>query len=137
MKPIEAISRENFTPFGTLIDFTPDFKGGFEIVVREPEGGWRLAVLRFKNRTTDTFENHPTSLESFEPVSGASLLLVAENATPEDYHAFLLDKPVCLHKGVWHQVIALSDYAVVKIAENYDVSAQYHKFAQPIGSYTK
>lgn len=136
MKPIETINRESFAPYGTLIDFTPEYEGGFQIVVKEPEAGWRLAVLRFNNRTTDYMENHPESMESFEPVSGVSVIIVAENGAPEAYRAFLLDQPVCLHKGVWHQVIALSERAVVKIAENFDVSAQYHRFAKPVGCFT-
>ena len=31
-----------------------------------------------------------------------------QHENPEDYRAFVLDKPVCLKKGIWHQVLALT-----------------------------
>lgn len=77
-------------------------------------------------------ECHPTSLESFEPLSGLTVLVVAEHDKPDEYEAFILDKPVCLYKGVWHQVLALTDEAQVKIAENLDVSSKFYDLEKPI-----
>ena len=74
----------------------------------------------------------PYSKESFEPLKGISVLLVAEHEKPEDYHAFLLDKPICLKKGVWHQVLSLTAEAEVKITENLEVSSEFYSPEKPI-----
>ena len=60
----------------------------------------------------------------FEPLHGLTVLLVAEHETPDAWRAFILDKPVCLKKGVWHQTLSLTDEATVKIssAVRYEVS---------------
>ena len=51
----------------------------------------------------------------------------------EEVHAFPLDAPVCLNKGVWHEVIALSGEALYKITENCEVSSEFYPFSQPVG----
>ena len=73
-------------------------------------------------------ENHPFSKESFEPLKGITVLLVAEHETPEEYQAFVLDKPVCLKKGIWHQVLALTPEAQVKITENLEVASEFYEY---------
>ena len=130
LKQIMNITFETFEKYGKVLDFTPGFEGKFEIVVREPDQPWRLAVLTVKNRTSAFLENHPQSMESFEPVRGTTLLLVAENHCPDDFEVFLLDKPVCLYKGIWHDVIALSDDILIRISENLDVISEFHHFAK-------
>jgi Ureidoglycolate hydrolase len=132
MKTIQAISREAFKKFGYVIEFSPDCAEHFEILAVEPDNPWRIAVFRYTNRSTKIIENHPYSMESFEPLQGLTLLLVAENGKPEDYEAFILDKPVCLFKGVWHQVLALTGEASVKITENKDVVSEFHNFEKAI-----
>ena len=54
-------------------------------------------------------------------------MLTARPESPEDYHAFLLDKPVCLNKGVWHQLIALTEEVQVKITENLEVGTLFYE----------
>ncbi|MDZ5038549.1 hypothetical protein GNF66_15660 [Clostridium perfringens] len=43
-----------------------------------------------------------------------------------------MDKPICLYKGIWHQVISLSDSASVKITENLDVTSEFYYFESEI-----
>ena len=129
---LENINHECFKPFGTILEFTPDVTTGFHVFVREEKSPWRLALLRFDRHCVERIENHPESMESFEPLEGASVLLVAENESPENLRAFLLDKPVCLFKGVWHDVLALSSEAKVKITENLEVTSEYHNLKKPV-----
>ena len=60
------------------------------------------------------------------------MLLVAEHDKSEEFEAFLLDKPVCLYKGIWHQVLSLTDEAQVKIAENLEVNSEFFNFEKEI-----
>ncbi len=132
MKKLQSIQRESFDRYGKVLEFTPGFDDQFEIVITEDKEPWRLAVFRYKNKEISRMECHPTSLESFEPLSGLTVLVVAEHDKPDEYEAFILDKPVCLYKGVWHQVLALTDEAQVKIAENLDVSSKFYDLEKPI-----
>ena len=126
------MTRETFAPFGTVIEFSPDFDGIYEILETEDEKPWILAVFRYTNKTIQRIENHPTSMETFEPLSGVTVLLVAEHETPEKYKAFVLDKPVCLKNGVWHQVLSLTPAAEVKITENKDVYSEFYDLPEEI-----
>lgn len=135
MVKIETITRENFAPFGTVIEFPEGDDGNFYIADTDDANPWRLAVFRYDNHEIQRIECHPTSKESFEPLHGITLLLVAEQETPEDYHVFLLDKPICLKKNTWHQVLALSDRAEVKITENLEVESVFYDLKAPIAPF--
>lgn len=132
MRKIESITREAFAPYGSVIEFSPDFDGIYEIVETEDVKPWILAVFRYTNKTIQRIENHPTSMETFEPLSGVTVLIVAEHDTPEEYKAFVLDKPVCLKKGVWHQVLSLTPEASVKIIENKDVYSEFYDLPEEV-----
>ena len=129
---LENITSENFLPFGSVLEFPQYITSDFHIFVREYTDPWRLALLRFNRHSVERMENHPESMESFEPLEGSAVLLVAENKTPEIIRAFFLDKPVCLYKGIWHDVLALSANAKVKITENLNVRSEYYKPEKPI-----
>ena len=77
MRRIESITREAFAAFGSVIEFSPDFEDVYEIVETEEEKPWILAVFRYKNKTIRRLENHPTSMETFEPVSYTHLMLLS------------------------------------------------------------
>ena len=132
--PLKTISPERFAKFGDVLDWQDDFgQEGFHIVTRaEDPTGWRLAVLLVKHDHIDRLECHPTSKESFEPVSGVAVLCVAPPEEPSAVEAFLLDKAIVLNKGVWHDVFALSDEALIKIAENLDVTGEFYTFDGPV-----
>ena len=125
-KSIQILTQSAFAPFGTVLEFPAESTNRFEIIVREPDHPWRLAVFRDNKRSATKLENHPTSMETFEPVRGTTLLLVAEHDLPDDFSVFLLDKPICLHKGVWHDVVALSDEVLIRITENLEVFSEFH-----------
>lgn len=123
---LQSIHKENFEKYGKVLEFSDGCKEPFEVIITEEKFPWRLAVFRYSNQTVRRMECHPESLESFEPLSGVTVLIVAAHERPQEQEAFLLDKPVCLHKGVWHQVMSLTDEAQVKIAENLEVTSQFY-----------
>ena len=125
-KSIQILTQSAFASYGTILEFPAESTNRFEIIVREPDHPWRLAVFRDNKRSAVKLENHPTSMETFEPVRGTTLLLVAEHESPDDFVVFLLDKPICLHKGVWHDVVALSDEVLIRITENLEVYSEFH-----------
>jgi ureidoglycolate hydrolase len=129
---INSITREGFEPFGTVLEFPPDCNEPFCIIDTEENSPWRVAVFRYSNHEVSRMENHPSSKESFEPLQGITILVVAEKNKPEQYKGFLLDKPVCLKKGIWHQVLALTPEAQVKITENLEVSSEFYDFDKPL-----
>lgn len=130
MAKLESITQESFAPFGTVLEFPENYEDNFYIVDTEEEDPWRIAVFRFSNKEIKVIEHHPGSKESFEPLKGCTVLLVAEHETPEAYRAFILDKPVCLEKGVWHQVLALTPEAEVKITENLQVESVFYEYKE-------
>ena len=129
---LESIKKETFEKYGRVLEFSESCSEPFEIVVTEEKEPWRLAVFRYRNKTVKRMECHPYSLESFEPLSGLTVLIVAEHDHPADYRAFILDKPVCLYKGIWHQVLSLTDEAQVKIAENLEVTSEFHDLEREV-----
>lgn len=131
MALLESITAESFAPFGTVLEFPKEYEENFYIAAVEEEQPWRIAVFRYTSREIQTMENHPFSRESFEPLKGITVLLVAGHETPEEYKAFVLDKPVCLKKGVWHQVLALTPEAQVKITENLEVDSEFYHYQSP------
>ncbi len=132
MAEIQVITRETFAPFGTVLEFPETTADDFYIVDTEEKEPWRIAVFRYRNHSIRRIECHPASKESFEPLSGITLLLAAEAGHPEEYHIFLLDRPVCLKKGVWHQVLSLSSEAQVKITENLEVESVFYDLEKEI-----
>jgi len=132
MKELKNITFDNFKKYGTVIEFPKDFKDEFLIVDTEDKEPWRIAVFRYTNKTIKKIECHPTSKESFEPLRGVTVLLVAEHDAPENYEVFILDKPVCLGKGIWHQVLSITDEAQVKITENLEVESVFYELEKEI-----
>ena len=131
---LTTITRESFAPFGSVVEFSPHPENDeFEIVVREPDMPWRIAMLRVIRREASKLERHPDSLETFEPISGFGVLLCSAKDDHSDLTAFVLDKPVCVGKGIWHEVFTLSDEAFYKLTENCDVPCEYHYLDNAVG----
>lgn len=133
----KSITAKNFKPFGWLIDYPNRKKASktknlFRIVVRQPKLGWRIAYLVVRDRKINKFEQHPESLESFEPVKGRGLLFVSTRKDEKAVVCFLLDKPVILKRGVWHGVVTLSSEFDVKITENSKVKCVYWKISKVV-----
>lgn len=128
---IFSIKQSYFKPYGRIIDYPRRTARSrlnlFRIIVRQRRTGWRIAYLVVREKVIDRLEQHPGSLESFEPVKGRALLFVARRRRTSDIRCFLLDKPVILNKGLWHGVVALGDEADIKITENVSVRCVYWK----------
>lgn len=130
--PLQFVTKEAFAPYGVVLAFAEGSHHPFEVLVEEKSQPWRLALYRYSNRSIARMECHTGSMESFEPLEGATVLLVAAHDTPEKQAAFYLDKPVCLHAGTWHQTLALTPEASVKITENLQVGADFYDLEQPL-----
>lgn len=126
----KSITRETFKAFGRLIDYPHRNKASktknlFRIVVRQPHLGWRIAYLVVRDRIVNRLEQHPGSLESFEPVEGKGLLFVSRRKSESSIACFLLDRPVILKRGIWHAIITLTPEFDIKITENSKVKCVY------------
>lgn len=128
---IKEITKESFEKYGWVIEFSecPE-DPRFEVIVTEDENPWRIAMYRVIEKSCDKLESHPTSKESFEPISGTGLLLVAPKESPNQIEVFLLDRPICLEKGIWHQMITISEKTIVKITENLEVHSIFHSIEE-------
>jgi ureidoglycolate hydrolase len=132
MIKIQNLSSKTFSKFGLVLE-QADKKKVFSVLTGDKTAkGWRIGYLIFHPAPVDSLERHPGSMETFEPVSGATVILVAEQGSPDKIEAFLLDKPVCVAKNVWHGVRVLSEKAEIKITENYEVESVIHKLKKPI-----
>lgn len=132
MIPVKVLSSEVFRRYGHIIE-PKDPSKVFEVLFGDREAkGWRIGYLAMGPSPVDSLEQHPESLETFEPVTGTSVLLVAPYESPDEIEAFLLDKPVCVGKKIWHGVSVISARAEIKITENYDVDSVHHKLKKPI-----
>ena len=132
MKTLQYVQRETFLPYGEVLEFPAGIEETFCIITTEEKEPWRLAVFRYTNKEIQRMECHPTSRESFEPLHGLTVLVVATHENLEEYEAFILDKPVCLKKGIWHQVLALTEEAQVKIVENLEVQSEFYDLEKAI-----
>ena len=132
MKTLQSVQRETFLTYGEVLEFPAGIEETFCIITTEEKEPWRLAVFRYTNKEIQRMECHPTSRESFEPLHGLTVLVVATHENPEEYEAFILDKPVCLKKGIWHQVLALTEEAQVKIVENLEVKSEFYDLEKEI-----
>ncbi len=133
MKQIKYINKENFERYGYILDFSKD-PIGWEILFKEKSSGFRIAIFEIDRKKVDKLERHPESMETFEPMSGIGLILLADK-DPDDFEVFLLDKPICLKRGIWHEVISISEKAKYKIVENDEVESEFHYFDKPFGFY--
>ena len=132
MKTLQSVQRETFLPYGEVLEFPAGIEETFCIITTEEKEPWRLAVFRYTNKEIQRMECHPTSRESFEPLHCMTVIVVATHENPEEYESLILDKPVCLKKGIWHQVLALTEEAQVKIVENLEVQSEFYDLEKAI-----
>ena len=136
IKP-KKLHAKNFKKYGLIIEWEgPENKkenNQFRIVLRQPKvKGWRIAYLIVREKLVKFLEKHPLSYESFEPVKGKAVLYVSNKKIPEQIEAFILDKPVILFNGIWHNVLSLTKETHIKITENDKVTLIRHILPQPI-----
>ncbi len=135
----KRITARSFKPFGWLIDYPGREKASktknlFRIVVRQSKLGWRIAYLVVRDKKIDRLEQHPESLETFEPVKGRGILFVSTSKDKAHIACFLLDKPVILKRGIWHAVVTLTREFDIKITENSKVRCVYWWIKKGAGS---
>lgn len=134
---IQKITAQKFRRYGYLIDYPKKHLKGttrnlWRIVATESKGfGWRIAYLIVRDKKIRRLEQHPYSMESFEPVKGKSLLYVASRKDPGAIQCFALDRPVILKKNIWHGIVTVSLETEVKLTENAKVKCSYW----PLGFY--
>ena len=128
MNEILSPTSKNFREFGKIIEYPKPEKRGnkrnlWRIVHTEPcKAGWRIAYLVLRDKTIGQMGVHPTSDETFEPISGRALLFVSKDKNLANFKCFKLDKPLILRKGIWHNVLTLTPETHIKICENADVT---------------
>ena len=127
---VNRLTHGAIKPYGIIIDskcVKDDGKRNcFGVLLKEKSNGWRIGYLIVRDKKIRRLEQHPDSLETFEPVKGRAVIAFAPNRQPDKVKVFLLDKPVVVKKGVWHEVAALSGRAEIKIFENLSVKTIRH-----------
>lgn len=135
---IKNITPHNFRRYGTVIGYPNKKKKGtqrnlFRVVLTDAKAkGWRIAYLIVRDKKIKRLENHPFSFESFEPVSGKTLLYVSLKKDFKCVECFYLNCPVILKKGVWHGVVTKTKEAEIKLAENAKVRCIYWPLQTPL-----
>ena len=120
--PIKILTRENFAPFGTIIE-TPSTKPAIsdrsldfwealaELDVEKPQVSF--LVVKKRDLSLDKIERHVKLTEVFIPLEGVSVFPLAPPKDVEDPKAevpldesvaFILDgsKGIVMKKGTWH-----------------------------------
>lgn len=127
---INKLAHRSIKPYGWIVDskFMKDDGCGdkFEILLKEKSKGWRIGYLVLRKKKFRKLECHPDSLETFEPVKGKAVIALAGRRNPANFKVFLLDRPIVVKKGVWHDVAAISGRCEIKIFENIDVKTKYY-----------
>lgn len=130
----QKINEQAFKKYGYIINWNGRKKSKkenlFRIVARDRKAaGWRIAYLIVRDKVIGRLEQHPDSMESFEPVSGKAILYLSYQKKPTKIAGFMLDKPVILKKGIWHGVVSLSQETHIKITENNRVKMRRSKLS--------
>ena len=123
---IETLTPENFAPFGKVLKRDPSGEA-FQPLFTDSSAdcGWRVAILEVQPGPMTRLHRHPDSEECFSPLAGKPCIAVALPDSPEDIRIFRLDRPVCMRRHVWHEVIADGNHpAQVFIAENAVISGE-------------
>lgn len=119
---IKSITGENFKKYGFVIQHDFLSKTDNQVIFSESSTiGWMMSALKINEKEIHSLSSHPNTMESFEPLEGVTLLYVSTVDNESLYEIFLLDRPVCLQRGIWHGLLALSEYSIVKLVENSDV----------------
>ena len=136
---IKPLTPKNIAKYGRILFPTEeesktakDPNVAYVILEKAVSRGWLMSHYTVSKRFTDMMENHPNTKETFEPLCGASVIVLAHGPAPDNPEAFLLDKPVVLYEGVWHDVMALSEKATMRINENTEVQSVRQKLPYTI-----
>ncbi len=133
MIELQRITPETFARYGQVLVWSATSGQRLQVATEESAGApWLLATFRVDAHEVSYLAQHPDSIELFVPLSGTAVLLLALPEAPEDYAAFLLEVPVVINRGVWHGLSALSETAILGIAENVDAGGSRRTLAHPL-----
>lgn len=127
---MKELTPKAFSKYGRILlpdeeDREKNPRGYFYILEQVESKGWRMAYLESSVRQWGILSNHPNTKETFEPLEGCAILVVAPHEKPDSVEAFVLDKPIVLNEGVWHsEPIALSSKVCIRINENLNVKEE-------------
>ncbi len=133
MIKIKKLNEKDFKKYGKIVELKQGLTGFYVLFEESEKVGWRIGYSRLEKKPVTQLEAHPYSFETFEPVSGTSIILLSKGKEPKKIEAFLLDKPVCLYKNIWHDVLSISEFSEIKIFENYEITGtKYYKLKKPL-----
>src|SRR5262249_23560574 len=133
MIELRRVTSEAFAPYGQVLGWSAADGQRLQVATEEHGGGpWMLATVRVDAHAVSYLARHPESSEPFPPLPGPAVLLLAAPEAPEDYAAFLLDAPVVINRGIWHGMCALSETAIVGIAENVEAGGSRRDLLRPL-----
>lgn len=120
---INTLTPQRFKKYGAILESYPNQDGSrkWEVVAKVPSDGWCIGMLHLKKDECPYLERHLSTKETLEPVAGTTLLIIALPDDIENTEVFLLDKPVIINEKIWHQLVAISETAVIKVVENVHV----------------
>jgi ureidoglycolate hydrolase len=130
---LNHLSTAAFASYGQIIAYDYEIAASFQLIIDEPNAaGWRIAVNKVSCEPIAALNCHPNTRESFEPLSGVTVIVVANYDNPSEMEAFLLDQPVCIYQCVWHATLSISKSALVKITENHSVQSETYVLPLPL-----
>jgi ureidoglycolate hydrolase len=133
MIELRRVTPEAFAPYGQVLVWSAANGQRLQVATAEHGGApWMLATFRVDAHEVSYLAQHPESIELFAPLTGTAVLLLAAPEAPEDYAAFLLDAPVVINRGIWHGMCALSETAIVGIAENVEAGGSRRDLPRPL-----
>lgn len=127
-------TQQNFRCYGKLIDYPNKTSKGTKrnlwriVHTSDAKTGWRVAYLILRDKTIGQMGCHPASDETFEPIKGRAVLFVSTKKDLSAIEAFVLDKPLIVYKGIWHNLISLTPETEIKITENAKMTSRAWSF---------
>ncbi|KXA90254.1 hypothetical protein AKJ57_04310 [candidate division MSBL1 archaeon SCGC-AAA259A05] len=132
---LQNLDSEKFEPYGRLLLPPMEEKKErtfFRVLTSVPDSGWRLGYLKMSSREITSIERHKTSKESFVPISGMIVLIVAQPDKPVELEAFILNKPVIMNEGIWHRLLSLTQSSEIEISENHEINTEKIPLKEPL-----
>lgn len=127
----EPLTPEAFAPYGEVLCRDPEGELFQPLFTDKTSVGWRVALLRTPPGPLGRLHRHPDSEECFSPMSGHPCMAVALPESPDSIRLFRLDKPVCVRRLVWHEVVS-TDESMIFIAENAEITGEPRAIEPPI-----
>lgn len=91
---IKCLTHEAFSKYGRILlpneeDKRKNLGDRFYVLDHAESEGWRMAYLEDTARERNMLSNHPNTKETFEPLEGVAVIVVAPHDSPSSVEAFL------------------------------------------------